>query len=650
MVDDTRLVELGKDVDALKDQVQLSSERSEKNIYEIRTIIVALAVQHSMNAASSVMEDEGDSQNSQVDYTPSNAKVKLAAVHLEGRALHWHQVYMKSRLTKEVPNWEEYVRALYDRAYAVSCLLVGLRSDIAVKVRIFHLKNLQEAICLTKLQEQAIYLTNKRSDEGKAVYILDNGNVDATHDYHVSMHAMTGLHDYRTMRVTGNVRDKPMHILIDTGSTHNFLDLETAKRLGCKLDNTKSFPVPIANGNKMYSSFAYKNFGWKMQGVPFTADMMILPLGGCDVVLGVQWLVTLGDLNWNFHQLQIEFHVGDKKVSLRGMQPSSVKVMSKGKMHKILNEPAQIAMMHVVVIQRRVSLHATANQGLYFSFEADPDPSRQPTVVRDLLIEFPDLFDEPKALPLRRAHDHNITLKPGTSRINVRPYRYPTLQKRKIAKPLTELLRKGGFTWTVVATHAFQALKKVVCNVPVLALLDFSKEFIIDTDASGERISAVLQQQGRPITYISKALTGKNLSLSVYEKEMMAIVVAVQKWRPYLIGRHFTIKTNHQSLKYLLEQRISTPSQQKWLSKLMGYEYTINYNKGKGIVVVDALSRQRHDLPEQQGTLSTLVTIQTDLVNQIKTRWVADTRWQKLISALEGGYFKTNIMNGRTKF
>ncbi|KAL0313875.1 UNVERIFIED_CONTAM: hypothetical protein Sangu_2231900 [Sesamum angustifolium] len=51
----------------------------------------------------------------EVDDTPSDAKVKLAAVHIEGRALQWHQVYMKSKLTREVPNWEEYVRALYDR-------------------------------------------------------------------------------------------------------------------------------------------------------------------------------------------------------------------------------------------------------------------------------------------------------------------------------------------------------------------------------------------------------------------------------------------------------------------------------------------------------------------------------------------------------
>ncbi|KAL0324845.1 UNVERIFIED_CONTAM: putative mitochondrial protein [Sesamum radiatum] len=317
--------------------------------------------------------------------------------------------------------------------------------------------------------------------------------------------------------------------------------------------------MTVANVNKMYSSFACKNFGWKMQGVPFTVDMMILPLGGCDVVLGVQWLVILGDINWNFHQLKMEFHVGGKKISIRGMQPSSVKVMSKGEMHKILNKPTQIAMMHVGVFRRRVSFHATTIQGLYFSLEGDPDPSRQLTIVRDLLTEFLDLFEERKALPPRREHDHNITLKPDTSPINVEYlghlisssgvavdpqkvqgmmdwpepknvkelrgfvglicyYRRFMKDYGKIAKPLTKLLRKGGFTWTVAATHAFHALKKVVCNVPMLALSDFSKEFIIETNASGEGIGAVLQQQGRPIIYISKALASKNLFLSVYEK------------------------------------------------------------------------------------------------------------------------------------
>ncbi|KAK4412624.1 hypothetical protein Salat_2909500 [Sesamum alatum] len=179
------------------------------------------------------------------------------------------------------------------------------------------------------------------------------------------------------MRVTGNVRGKPVHILIYTGSTHNFLDLETTKRLGCKLEDTEPFPVAVANGNKMYSSFACKSFGWKMQGISFTTDMMILPLGGCDMVLGVQWLVTLGDINWNFHQLKIEFDVGG-------------------------------------VIQRRDEHHTTTNHGLFLCLDGDSIPSQQPAAILDLLVEFSYLFEEPKTLPPRRDQDHDITLKPSS--------------------------------------------------------------------------------------------------------------------------------------------------------------------------------------------------------------------------------------------
>ena len=70
----------------------------------------------------------------------------------------------------------------------------------------------------------------------------------------------------------------------------------------------------------------------------------------------------------------------------------------------------------------------------------------------------------------------------------------------------------------------------------------------------------------------------------------MTILHAVQKWCPYLFRNPCCIKTNHQSLKYFLEQRVSSPTQQKWVSKLMGYDYEINYNKSKDNLVVDTLS------------------------------------------------------------
>ncbi|XP_052879082.1 transposon Tf2-1 polyprotein isoform X1 [Gossypium arboreum] len=80
---------------------------------------------------------------------------------------------------------------------------------------------------------------------------------------------------------------------------------------------------------------------------------------------------------------------------------------------------------------------------------------------------------------------------------------------------------------------------------------------------------------------------------------MLAVLLAVKKWHPYLIGRHFFIRTDHQSLKFLSEQQAITPYQQKWVAKMLGYDYSISYRKGAQNTVADALSRQPHDLTHQ---------------------------------------------------
>jgi len=134
-------------------------------------------------------------------------------------------------------------------------------------------------------------------------------------------------------------------------------------------------------------------------------------------------------------------------------------------------------------------------------------------------------------------------------------------------------------------------------TTPVLALPDFSKPFVIESDTCGNGIGAVLMQSNRPIAFTSKALAPHHLGLSTYEKEMTAIIHEVTKWRTYLVGRHFTIKTDHQSLKHFLDARASTPAQQKWLTKLLGYDYTISYKRGIKNRVVDALSNSRRKRP-----------------------------------------------------
>jgi hypothetical protein len=119
-------------------------------------------------------------------------------------------------------------------------------------------------------------------------------------------------------------------------------------------------------------------------------------------------------------------------------------------------------------------------------------------------------------------------------------------------------------------------------------------------------IGAVLMQNRRPIAFLSKALKGKALHMSTYEKELFALVTAVQKWMPYLLGRPFVVRTDQQSLKFLLEQKVGTPSQQKWVTKLLGYDFTVEYKKGVDNRVADALSR-REDWGEEI-TLSLLST------------------------------------------
>ena len=99
-------------------------------------------------------------------------------------------------------------------------------------------------------------------------------------------------------------------------------------------------------------------------------------------------------------------------------------------------------------------------------------------------------------------------------------------------------------------------------------------------------------QEQRSIAYFNTVLKGKRLLLSTYENELMALVLTVKKWRPYLLGCHFVVRTDQRILKFLWEQRIMIEPQQKWLLKLMGYDFSIEFKKGKNNMAADALSKK----------------------------------------------------------
>lgn len=114
----------------------------------------------------------------------------------------------------------------------------------------------------------------------------------------------------------------------------------------------------------------------------------------------------------------------------------------------------------------------------------------------------------------------------------------------QIAAPLTALLKKNSFVWSDQAKGAFQKLKVVVSHPFVLALPDFNLPFTIEYDASSLGLGAVLMQNQRPIAFHSQLLKGKALQLSTYANELLALVTTMYKWRPYLLGRHFILKTD----------------------------------------------------------------------------------------------------------
>lgn len=107
--------------------------------------------------------------------------------------------------------------------------------------------------------------------------------------------------------------------------------------------------------------------------------------------------------------------------------------------------------------------------------------------------------------------------------------------------------------WTEQVTAAFLALKQAMVTTPVLRLPDFSLPFAIETDACVLGVGAVSLQEDHRVAFLSKALSPKHQQLSIYEKELLALFLAVEKWRSYLQRSEFLFKTDHQSLTFLSE-------------------------------------------------------------------------------------------------
>ncbi|KAG7579311.1 Integrase catalytic core [Arabidopsis thaliana x Arabidopsis arenosa] len=675
----------------------------------------------------------------------------------------------------------------------------------------------------------------------------------------ISVNAVSGISGYRTMRVKGTHDKKTLFILIDSGSTHNFIDSAVARTLGCKIDSTGLTRVSVADGRKLKVDGKITEFTWKLQSTGFQSDILLIPLQGIDMVLGVQWLETLGRISWEFKKLEMRFKINNQKVLLHGLKEGSVREVKAQKLQKLQDNQVQLAMLCVQEFQEDEGQEICSLNTLACE-------EGEESGVDAIVSAFPGIFEEPTDLPPFRAqHDHKIKLLEGSNPVNQRPYRYAVHQKNEIDKivedmlqggtiqvssspyaspvvlvkkkdgtwrlcvdyrelngmtvkdrfpipliedlmdelggssvyskidlragyhqvrmdpldihktafkthsghyeylvmpfgltnapatfqslmnsvfkaflrkfvlvffddiliyssslqthvqhlqsvfelmqqhqlfakrskcafavkkveylghfisaegiatdpaklqavrewpipvnlkqlrgflglagyyrrfvksfgtiagPLHALTKTDAFVWSVEAQKAFEELKDALCNAPVLALPMFDKQFVVETDACGQGIGAVLMQEGHPLAYISRQLKGKQLHLSIYEKELLAVIFAVRKWRHYLLSGHFIIKTDQRSLKYLLEQRLNTPIQQQWLPKLLEFDYEIQYRQGKENLVADALSR----VEGAEVLHMALSLVECDLMKEIQAGYANDVVLQDIITALQ---------------
>ncbi|KAL5517048.1 hypothetical protein EMCRGX_G002515 [Ephydatia muelleri] len=202
---------------------------------------------------------------------------------------------------------------------------------------------------------------------------------------------------------------------------------------------------------------------------------------------------------------------------------------------------------------------------------------------------------------LKRIGKANLTVKEAKSSSEriLGPYRGFIPDYAAIATPLTDLTRKSSphvVLWDEKCAEAFERLKNYLCSSSVLLSPDFTKQFVLQTDASDRGAGAVLSQcdskgEEHPVAYYSRKFLPREERYSTVEKECLAIKLAVTAFRVYLLGRKFTIQTDHRSLEWLDRLKDSNPRLCRWSLELQPYQYTVVHRPGKANGNADSLSR-----------------------------------------------------------
>nr|GFA10247.1 gypsy/Ty3 retroelement polyprotein [Tanacetum cinerariifolium] len=353
----------------------------------------------------------------------------------------------------------------------------------------------------------------------------------------ISLNALTGEYSYITMRVRAYVRKSVVHTLVDCGSRHNFLDWNTARKLGCKLRKICPLEVYVANGHVMRSL-------------------------GCEMVLEIHWLSTLGWIRQGeklvtaelsamsvcvcpttFMKMEVESsHSKDVEAVLENFKlvfdvPMKLppKRTQDHRISLVPNTPPEIEQGHSEGQIPNSNVKELINELSGSKFFSKLDLRSRYHQIR---IKKGDVYRT--AFRTHKGHYEFLVMPFGLTNA---PSTFQSLMNSVLGIPKEVcpghmISSKGVATdlskiqamkeWPVPknsdeAQGAFEELNESMTQAPILALLNFNKTFTIETDASGLGIGAVLQQEGHPIAFLSKTLAPKHQSLSTYEKEFLAV-------------------------------------------------------------------------------------------------------------------------------
>jgi hypothetical protein len=257
----------------------------------------------------------------------------------------------------------------------------------------------------------------------------------------ISLQALTGTPNLQTMRVGGYLGNLKVIVLMDSRSTHNFLNPQIGQQLGLKPKEVGWMNVTVANGEKIGCTGLCPAVLIWLQGEPFLVDFFILPMDVCEVVMGTQWLRTLGPIWWDFTMLLMRFRWKNNEVELRGIRPPVNRIVEEQEMQRELKKRRCGWVCHVQPRPKRNHVQMRLHAIVLGAQQTGEDSMDQQ--VSTILSEFDELFKEPQGLPPTNCQDHQIRLALRIGPTNVWPYRYPYYQKNEIEKMVSALLQSG---------------------------------------------------------------------------------------------------------------------------------------------------------------------------------------------------------------